>query len=286
VAAQSGTQLSVRGEPADSLLAREVREIAIAALGAYYSEEWPGRDAPLEILVAPDRERFHEWAEGRSPEWAAGIVLERGRVLLLEKSYLADRTAAAQLIRHEIAHIMLDRRLGMRPLPRWFHEGFAQIHAGEWDMERLWLLSRAAWTNSAIPLMEIMHGFPYSGPRAQLAYAESQAAVQLLRKDPEVWEHLLELLEANLSFSDALKRSTGRSFQEFRVHFDEEHMPGYRRVSLLFGTGPLFFLMMLIFLFAAWRRLRRRRLQGAGKAEDSRRFEWLARGWIDHDSRR
>ena len=283
--AQAPETITVRSEASDSLLAAEVREMARAALLDYPPRQWPGRGAPLEIQVAPDRETFHKWADGRSPEWAAGIVLERGRVLLLEKSYLRDREAASHLIRHEIAHIMLDRRLALRALPRWFHEGFAQINAGEWDMERLWLLSRAAWTGSAIPLAEMQGSFPYSGARAQLAYAQSQAAVQLLMKDPAVWEHLLDLLESDISFDEALKASTGMDTEEFRVHFDEEHMPGYRRVSLLFGTGPLFFLMMLVFLLAAWRRIRRRRGQGLG-TDDSGRFEWLARGWTDTESRR
>ncbi len=286
VVSQTASWLTVRGEASDSLLHEEVRSMAIGALKDYPPRQWPGAQAPLEIQVAPDRARFFEWADGRSPEWAAGIVLERGRVLLLEKSYLRDRQAARHLIRHEIAHIMLDRRLGMRPLPRWFHEGFAQIKAGEWDMQRLWQLSRAAWTKSAIPLSEMQRSFPYSGPRAQLAYAQSQAAVQLLIKDPPTFEHLLDLLRQNIPFGEALKISTGQDLLEFRQYYDDEHMPGYRRVSFLFGTGPLFFLMMVIFLLAAWRKMRRRRLQAGAATEDSGRFEWLARGWIDHDSKR
>jgi len=202
-----------------------------------------------------------------------------------------DLGQARALVWHELAHVLLDRRLRGRPVPRWFHEGYAQEFAAEWEMGTLWRLSRAAWTRSAIPLGDLERSFPYSGARAQLAYAESQAAVQELRKEPEAWLHLLELLDGGMSFSDALQRSRGEGLAAFARRFDEELMPGYRRWSLLFSTAPLFFLMMLLFLAAAWRR-RRLRLReearlaalhtGRPPAEgELEQNEWITRGWID-----
>jgi hypothetical protein len=69
-------------------------------------------------------------------------------------------------------------------------------------------------------------------------------------------------------------------------------MPGYRRWGLLFGTAPLFFLMALIFMAAAWRRLRGARKgepeegPALGAAGESEQNEWLNRGWIDRFRRR
>ncbi len=284
----------IQCEPADSLLGGQIRDMASAALLALPAAEMPADLSPVLIMLAPDRERFRRWSGGRSPEWAAGIVLEAGRTILLEKSYVMDLAQARSLIRHELAHVLLDRRLRGGLVPRWFHEGYAQEFAAEWEMGTLWRLARAAWTGSAIPLGELERRFPGTGPRAQLAYAESQAAVQELRKDPEAWAHLLELLESDLPFAEALRRSRGEGLAAFTLRFDEEIMPGFRRWSLLFSTAPLFFLMMLLFLGAAWRR-RRVRVRAARTGEhptprppaegELEQNEWITRGWIDRRKR-
>lgn len=291
VVAQVRPPVTIQCEPADSLLGAEIRDMATDALWALAPEELPADLSPILIMLAPDREHFQRWAKGRSPEWAAGIVLERGRTILLEKSYVRDLGQAHALVWHELAHVLLDRRLRGMQVPRWFHEGYAQVFAAEWEMGTLWRLSRAAWTGSAIPLGELARSFPYSGERAQLAYAESQAAVQELRKDREAWLHLLELLEEGTPFSAALVRSRGEDLEAFILRFDEELMPGYRLWSLLFSTTPLFFLMSLLFLVAAWRRRRLRRRQEALLAARSagrppaegelEQNEWITRGWID-----
>jgi hypothetical protein len=172
---------------------------------------------------------------------------------------------------------MLDRKLAGNRVPRWFHEGFAQVKAVEWTMESLWELSRAAWTRTGIPLTDLRRYFPVTGGRAQLAYAQSQAAVRDLMQDKESWIHLLGLLEAGEPFGAALKRATGRGQADFENHFDSEILPGYRRISLLLTGTPLFGLMALIFLVGAWRRGRRRRLALETASEGPERV----RLWID-----
>ena len=281
-------RVDVRSEPSDAPLARQLGDLAEGFLAALPEAELSADRRPITLILAHDGERFRRLAGGRSPEWAAGLILVPGETILLDKEYVLDLGQAATLIRHELAHVLLDRKLGERPVPRWFHEGYAQMRAAEWDMEVLWRLARAAWTKSAIPLGDLRRSFPASGPRAMLAYAESQAAVQELAREPESWAHLMALLEEGMPFSDALERSRGETLQAFQARFDASIMPGFRRWGLLFGTAPLFFVMMLLFLAAAWRRVRRGRTGDApapleGEFEQN---EWLRRGWIDRVRRR
>lgn len=282
----------VESEPADAALGAEIGRLAGAFLEALPPAEWPGDASPIRLVIAADAAQFSRLAGGRNPEWAAGLVLERGRTILLDKRYLRDLGQSATLLRHELAHVLLDRRVQGAALPRWFHEGYAQLRAGEWSPDALWRLGRAAWTGSAIPLAALERGFPASGPRAELAYAESLAAVQALARDAGRWSQLFERLEAGLPFTDALLRSHGETVAGFSARFDADLMPSYRRWTLLFGSAPLFFGLALLFIVAAWRG-RRQRATALGGGEgiespsgEAEQTEWLNRGWIDRFRRR
>lgn len=282
----------VESEAADAALAAEIGRLAEAFLGAVPPAEWPADASPIRLVIATDAEAFGRLAGGRNPEWAAGLVLERGRTILLDKRYLRDLGQSGTLLRHELAHVLLDRRARGGGLPRWFHEGYAQLRAGEWSPEHLWRLGRAAWTGSAIPLGELERGFPSGGPRAELAYAESLAAVQALARDGAGWARLLEALEAGRPFAEALRQSQGETPAAFYARFDGTLMPSFRRWTLLFGTAPLFFVLALLYVVAAWRRRRQRRVAALGQESEelplgeTEQGEWLNRGWIDRFRRR
>lgn len=284
--------IAVESEAGDAALAAEIGRLGEAFLRALPPAERPADVSPIRLVIAADEEAFGRLAGGRNPEWAAGLVLERGRTILLDKRYLGDLGQSGTLLRHELAHVLLDRRARGAGLPRWFHEGYAQLRAGEWSPEHLWRLGRAAWTGSAIPLGELERGFPTGGPRAELAYAESLAAVQVLARDGARWAFLFEALEAGQSFAEALQRSQGETPAAFCARFDGSVMPGFRRWTLLFGTAPLFFVLALLFVVAAWRRRRQRRAAALGlDSEDlplgeTEQSEWLNRGWIDRFRRR
>jgi hypothetical protein len=270
----------VESVAADSLLAREIQAVSEAFLSVYGSH-MPGEagDGPVRIIIASGRDDFSRLAGGRDPEWAAGLVIERGRTILLMNQLLADRGQMNRLLRHELAHVMLDRRLRGTWVPRWFHEGYAQVQAAEWDMEVMWVLARAAWTGTAIPLSELRRSFPVSGPRARLAYAESQAAVRDLTADPNKWRHMMDLLGRGEPFSLAMAVAGGRDLVQFEARFDGELMPGFRRWGLLLSTPFVVGVMVVLFVMAAWRRRRKMRVDSSGRFGPEN--EWLLRGWID-----
>jgi len=291
-ATASPPPVRVESEAADAALAAEIGRLAEAFLDALPPAEWPADASPIRLVIAADAAQFSRLAGGRNPEWAAGLILERGRTILLDKRYLRDLGQSGTLLRHELAHVLLDRRVPSAALPRWFHEGYAQLRAGEWSPDALWRLGRAAWTGSAIPLATLERDFPAGGARAELAYAESLAAVQALARDAGHWARLFENLEAGLPFADALEKSHGETAVGFCARFDEDLMPSFRRWTLLFGSAPLFFGLALLFVVAAWRRRRQRgtAMRGGDGVElplgEAEQTEWLNRGWIDRFRRR
>ncbi|MCP4545916.1 MAG: hypothetical protein GY835_05545 [bacterium] len=284
-AAEARINVEMDNIPEDRLLAEDVRREVESAL-TFYPDDLLLRATEngqtLLVRVAPNQRQFFEWSGGRSPEWAAGLTIESGRVILLEKSYLRDRGRMRQLIRHEVAHAVLERLLRGQRVPHWFHEGFAQKQAAEWDIRAMGQLSLVGWLNRGIPLAEMERGFPAQGPRARLAYAEAQAAVLELAVDPERWNRLLHLLADGQSFDSALRSTIGMGLAAFCDDFDDRVMRRYRRLGFQY-SGSVVLVVMIMLLIVGGLRARRRAVAVVGKNNGDNEQEsfWRGRGWID-----
>ena len=89
---------------------------------------------PIRVILAP------EGSEGLArpvPGWVAGYaVSEAGVVVLLPGRLPAVPDSSLEdLLGHEVAHVLVSRAAGGRPVPRWFHEGMAMIAGGWWGLE-------------------------------------------------------------------------------------------------------------------------------------------------------
>jgi hypothetical protein len=86
------------------------------------------------------------------------------------------------VLRHEIAHVALERMLSPAAVPRWFTEGYATWAAGQLDLEAGWLLRLAFVTGRAPPLDSLVLGWPAGAADARVAYLLSASAVQWLHE--------------------------------------------------------------------------------------------------------
>jgi hypothetical protein len=97
--------------------------------------------------------------------------------------YGSDRGAVTNLhgvLRHELAHVLLQRRLDDARVPRWFTEGYAVWSAGQLDTEAGWMLRVAFVFDRAPPLDSLELGWPAGETNARVAYLLSATAVQYL----------------------------------------------------------------------------------------------------------
>ena len=259
----------------DTALAQEIKREAEVALASWQGALGP---EPLRIILAPNAEEFTKEARGRNPEWAAALILEPGRTILLDKTRFFQVADRRKILRHEIGHIVLDRALPRARLPRWFHEGFAQVFAAEWEERDQWLLGRVAFFGGGLSLSELRSRFPSGGSRANLAYAESQAAVLWLWKDRPAWQRLFTDLARGVPMEQALPLHYDLGGLQFEEFFDEEILPGYRSLGLLYGGGPLLSLGLVLFLIGYLRRRKRRKPSNMGPdGELSYDAAWLER---------
>lgn len=165
--------------------------------------------APTTIRIAADEAEFRALTGRGTPAWGAGIAIPDSAVIVLP-GYGSERGAVTNLravLRHELAHILLQRRLGDAHVPRWFTEGYATWSAGQLDQDAGWLLRVAFVFDRAPPLDSLELGWPAGATDARVAYLLSATAVQYLWSlgNEETFTRFLDSWHAQQSIEPALR---------------------------------------------------------------------------------
>lgn len=140
------------------------------------------RGHDVTVLLAPDEETFTRWTGGQAPEWGAGVAFPALERIVLPTYAPRARSPAdiRRTLRHELAHVALQRHLGTARVPRWFTEGYATWTAGQLDTEADWLLRVAFLTDRAPPLDSLALLWPEGATDARIAYLLSASAIRYL----------------------------------------------------------------------------------------------------------
>jgi hypothetical protein len=232
---------------------------------------------PLELGLATDFAEMERLAPpGRKlPSWAAGLAFPRERLLLLRLDARAEGMAGLErTLAHELAHLVLARATRLRPLPRWFHEGYAVHAAGEFSLARAAVLTHAALSGRLFSLEALVDTFPDDPAQAELAYAESIDFVgYLLRTQGRpAFQRLVDLLAQGWGLPEALEEAYDANLAglERRWRADLERRATW--IPLLTGTGALWALVAVLMGAAFLRRRRARQLallmRGAAPGDD------------------
>ncbi|MEX1182316.1 MAG: hypothetical protein WEF86_03720 [Gemmatimonadota bacterium] len=168
-----------------------------------------GRGGDIVVMLAPDAARFDSLTGGRTPEWGAGVAMPRLGIIVIP-GYVSDRTGTHTLqvtLRHELAHVALQRHLGDAIVPRWFTEGYATWAAGEFDEQQGWMLRLALATGRAPPLDSLTLDWPLIAADARLAYMLSASAVRYLHSlgPPNRFERFMDDWATSGSFEQSLR---------------------------------------------------------------------------------
>lgn len=224
------------------------------------------RGEDVNVFLAPDAARFDSLTGGRAPEWGAGVALPLQGIIVIP-GYVSERTgthALPQILRHELAHVALQRRLGQAAVPRWFTEGYATWAAGQFDDREGWMLRLALLTGRAPPLDSLTLDWPLIASDARLAYLLSASAVQYLHSmgRPETFERLFDVWAGTGSFEEALRTVYIVSSPQFERLWIQH---AKRRYGWLQVAAQTFFVwtvlsVLVLVLFVVRRRRNRRRL--------------------------
>lgn len=133
----------------------------------------------VDIFIVRSRAEFDELSGVKNKPWTIGRALP-GMQRVVVKPMGPQRLP--ELIAHELAHIMLDMRMGEKAwtLPRWLHEGIAKYAADDFSQADRQVIADAALSEELLTIDELEEAFRSDREQVALAYAQSYVLVEYL----------------------------------------------------------------------------------------------------------
>ncbi len=227
---------------------------------------------PIQVFLGPEGS---DLANG-VPPWVSGYAYgtEGVIVLLPARTPSYPDSSLEELLRHEVAHVLVARAARGRPLPRWFHEGVAMIAGTSWGLDDRSRLTVTMIGGEAVSLADVERQFAGDRGSTFEAYAVAGSFVNelLSREGDYAVARVLTQVGRGLSFEDAFREATGATLAQAERSFWRRQSFWYRWVPILTSSVTLY---MLITLLAIW-------AMGKRRARDAA----LRRMWEEEENRR
>jgi hypothetical protein len=223
--------------------------------------------APISIELATEASDL-----GRSTEpWIAGFARGEAVVIFPSRSHSYPHQTLDDVLRHEVAHVLIWRASRGQPVPRWFNEGLAtaaERSRGVGDHTQFLLYHAFRSRLSFDGIDRLFDGGPYDQERAYLL--SGTLVWDLLRKHGETaGGRILEQVGRGVSFSTAFRDVTGQSLNEAETEFwNREHI-WTAWLGIVFSQETLWMTITLLAILAIWRvRKRNAKIRKRWEEED------------------
>jgi hypothetical protein len=156
--------------------------------------------------------------------------------------------------------VALQRYLGSG-VPRWFHEGYAQLASGSWHSRDAWALRFAILAGRVPSLDGLNLGFDRERVSADQAYMLAYTAVEYLHRmgGPTGFARLLERWRESGSLDLALRRTYGITLWQFERLWRRRVRDQYGWLLVASQTAVYWSLLTIILLVLGyWKRRRDR----------------------------
>jgi hypothetical protein len=211
---------------------------------------------PIDIVLAAEDS---EAAKMSGPE-VAGYALGRASLVVLfpSRSPRYPHDTLEDVLRHEVAHVLIDRAAGGRGVPRWFNEGLAMTVERPWGLQDR---SRLVWELAAGPrlsLREIDALFGGAGSSAARGYSLSAAVVRdlIARHGADAPARVLRMVREGTPFDDAVAVVAGRPVGAVEDAFWDGQRVWTVWVPLFTSDHIFWIVVILVASLAVWRRRR------------------------------
>ncbi len=206
------------------------------------------------IVISGSQREFDGFTGNILPSWSQGST-DYDKSLIVLKSTSFSRSSEKELVRtvtHELTHFLIGAVIDPGKVPRWVNEGLATYLSGEETFRAKILLSRAMFTKSLIKLNDVQEVLTFDGNKANLAYAESRAAIAFLKETEggEVLKLIFENINLNNSFGAAFIEVTGIDLLDFEIDLRRNLKDNYRYYYLAAVNDYIWFLIPVLLILA------------------------------------
>jgi hypothetical protein len=242
----------------------------LAALRARLESPDPGRLAgimelvgmedpgpPIQVSLVPETSpvaaQFPQWVSGFARSAAGEVFIFAAR----SPSY--PHSSVQDVLRHEVAHVLIARAAGNRPVPRWFNEGLAMAAERSWGFtDQTRFLYQLVLGSPAI-FSEVDGLFAGNREDQDRAYALSGAFVRELIEQfgPSVAGEVLAHTRRGLSFDAAFEDATGVTVRQAESDFWRSQRVWTTWVPILTSSATVWMIVTLIAILAIRRRRQR-----------------------------
>jgi hypothetical protein len=206
----------------------------------------------------------------RASPWTAGLAYGTAGVIVLfpARSPAYPHDTLEDVLRHEVAHVLIDRAARGQRVPRWFHEGLAMLVERPWRLEDRTRFVIAFALGSPVPTEEIDRLFTGDRHDQGRAYPMAGAFVRdlLAEHGGTLPARLLARTSRGVPFERAFLEVTGIPLPEAERRFWEGQRLWTRWLPFLTSASAIWMVVTVLGLWAM--RVKRRR-----NAERRRRWD-------------
>ncbi len=205
-------------------------------------------DSTITITLASTGDRFRQLTEGSLPDWSAAVAMSGRRIVMTPLE--GNKIEMEKILAHEIVHVVINDAVRDKYVPRWFHEGCAELYSGQWGFRNELYMSWMVVRGNLLTFQDIQDVFSRGNLDAGLAYDQSMIAVRrlLAMYGEKTLPRLLSSMREGKEFRGAFRYATGYSPEEFErdyLSFLKDAYGVKMLVTLLPGTWTA---MMVLFL--------------------------------------
>ena len=189
------------------------------------------------------------------PPWIAGFAQNENVVIFPSRSPSYPHSTLDDVVRHEVAHVLIWRASSGRPVPRWFNEGLAMAAERRRELRDQTQLFLQLASGSRLSFEDIDRLFNGGQAEQTRAYLLSGTLVwDLLKEHGEsAGGRILEEIGRGSSFETAFRNVTGKSTTAAEAEFWKRQRVWTTWLPILFSQETLWMAITLLTFFAIWR---------------------------------
>lgn len=200
------------------------------------------------IVLTPTDARFRELTAGKLPDWSAAAAMPDHRIVF--SPLAGQKMNMERILAHELVHVLINDAARENSVPRWFHEGCAELFSGDWGLRNELYMAWKAVRGDCMTFADIEDVFSRGEMNAGLAYDQSMLAVRYLVREHgrRTLSIILAKMSAGADFPSAFFDTTG----QLPTKFEDEYLAFLRRQygpgSLITLVPSTWTLMMMLFI--------------------------------------